>query len=167
MGGISVLFLSGLVLGIYLFILSMIAIIAFYVLVSYIFESLAITSMSKNLKYKNIYISWIPLYNKYILGKIGNSKSLGISLSITSFISLFTIVLLLLLKEPQAILIITLLLSVIFTFILDIILSHKIFNKYKSKYKDIMTMLSILSLGFLRPIFLFIIRNKRRKNEQV
>ena len=163
MGGISVLFLSGLVLGIYLFILSMIAIIVFYVLVSYIFESLAIVSMSKKLKYKNIYTGWIPIYNKYLLGKIGNSKSLGISLSITSFISLIMTLLLFLLKEPHTILIIILLLSVILTFILDIILSHKIFNKYKCKYKDIMTILSILSLGFLRPIFLFIIRNKKEK----
>ncbi len=143
------------------FIISIIAIIIFYVLVSYIFESISIVSMSKRLKYKNAYTGWIPFYNKYILGKIGNSKPLGITLVITTLISTITIILFFVFKEPQSILIIFFLLSVLITFIIDIILSHKIFNKYSSKYKDIMTILSVLSLGFLRPIFLFIIRNKK------
>ncbi len=164
MGGISVLFLSGLILGIYLFIVSMIAIIIFYILVSYIFESLAITSMSKNLKYKNVYTGWIPIYNKYILGRIAGSKPLGITLLITSLISTVTFVSLFILKEPLSVIVVILLLSVIITFILDIILSHKIFSKYMDKYKDIMTILSILSLGFLRPILLFIIRSKKEKS---
>lgn len=161
MGGISVLFLMGLLSFIYFFIISIIAIIIFYVLVSYIFESISIVSMSKRLKYKNAYTGWIPFYNKYILGKIGNSKPLGITLVITTLISTITIILFFVFKEPQSILIIFFLLSALITFILNIILSHKIFNKYSNKYKDIMTILSILSLGFLRPIFLFIIRNEK------
>ncbi len=161
MGGISVLFLMGLLSFIYFFIISIIAIIIFYILVSYIFESISIVSMSKRLKYKNAYTGWMPFYNKYILGKIGNSKPLGITLVITTLISTITIILFFVFKEPQSILIIFFLLSVLITFILNIILSHKIFNKYSNKYKDSMTILSILSLGFLRPIFLFIIRNKK------
>lgn len=161
MGSISVLFLMGLLLGIYFFIISFIFIIIFYVLISYIFESLAITSMSKNLKSKNIYTGWIPFYNKYILGKIGNSEPLGITLFITTLISTITIILFFIFKEPQPVLIIIFLLSVLTTFILDIILSNKIFNKYSKNFKDVMTALSVLSLGFLRPIFLFIIRNKK------
>ena len=152
MGSISVLFLMGLLLGIYFFIISFIFIIIFYVLISYIFESLAITSMSKNLKSKNIYTGWIPFYNKYILGKIGNSEPLGITLFITTLISTITIILFFIFKEPQPVLII----------ILDIILSNKIFNKYSKNFKDVMTALSVLSLGFLRPIFLYIIRNKKK-----
>lgn len=161
MGGISVLFLMGLLSFIYIFVITFIAIITFYTLISYIFESISIVSMSKNQKYKNANTGWIPFYNKYILSKIGNSKPLVITLFITTLISTITIILFFVFKEPQSILIIFFLLSVLITFIIDIILSHKIFNKYSSKYKDIMTILSVLSLGFLRPIFLFIIRNKK------
>ena len=161
MGGISVLFLMGLLSFIYIFVITFIVIIIFYVLISYIFESLSIVSMSKKLKYKNVNTGWIPFYNKYILGKIGGSKPLGITLLITTLISMITVILFFVFKEPQSILIIILLLSVLVTFILDIILSHRIFIKYSKNFKDIMTALSILSLGFLRPIFLFIIRNKK------
>lgn len=52
MGGISVLFLMGLLSFIYIFVITFIAIIIFYTLISYIFESISIVSMSKNLKYK-------------------------------------------------------------------------------------------------------------------
>lgn len=150
MGGISVLFLMGLLSFIYFFIISIIAIIIFYVLVSYIFESISIVSMSKRLKYKNAYTGWIPFYNKYILGKIGNSKPLGITLVITTLISTITIILFFVFKEPQSILIIFFILSVLITFIIDIILSHKIFNKYSSKYKDIMTILSVFITRFFK-----------------
>lgn len=161
MGGISVLFLMGLLSFIYIFVITFIAIITFYTLISYIFESISIVSMSKNQKYKNTNTGWIPFYNKYILSKIGNSKPLGITLFITTLISTITIILFFVFKEPQPVLIIIFLLSTLITFILDIILSHKIFNKYSKNFKDVMTALSILSLGFLRPIFLFIIRNKK------
>lgn len=161
MGGISVLFLMGILSFIYLFVITFIVIIIFYVLISYIFESLSIVSMSRNLKYKNVNTGWIPFYNKYILGKIGDSKFLGITLLITTLISTITIILFFLFKEPQPILIVIFLISILTTFILDIILSHRIFNKYSKNFKDVMTALSVLSLGFLKPIFLFIIRNKK------
>ena len=42
---------------------------------TYVFESIAIMEMSKNLEYKAVGTAWIPFYNKYLLGKIvGISK---------------------------------------------------------------------------------------------
>ena len=161
MGGISVLFLMGVVPFVYIMYLIVLVFIILFLVISYTFDSISTMCISKNLNYNYKLRTWIPFYNKYILGKIGNSKPLGITLVITTLISTITIILFFVFKEPQSILIIFFLLSALITFILNIILSHKIFNKYSNKYKDIMTILSILSLGFLRPIFLFIIRNKK------
>lgn len=52
-------------------------------------------------------------------------------------------------------------------FILDIVVSHKIYINVTPKYGDILTVLSVLTFGILRPIFLFIIRNKiNRENDK-
>ena len=48
-------------------------------------------------------------------------------------------------------------------FILDIIVSHKIYMKVTKKYGDILTVLNVVSFGILRPIILFVIRNKVKK----
>ena len=46
--------------------------------------------------------------------------------------------------------------------ILDTIISHKIYISHTNKYRDILTIFNILSFGLLRPIFLFMVRNKSR-----
>ena len=65
-------------------------------------------------------------------------------------------------KSPLGIiaLFIVLIISLIVTFILDTIISHKIYKARANKYGDILTIFNILSFGLLRPIFLFILRNK-------
>lgn len=64
-------------------------------------------------------------------------------------------------KELEIVLFIILVISLIITFILDTIIAHRIYKSRANKYGDILTVFNILSLGLLRPIFLFIIRNKK------
>ena len=63
-------------------------------------------------------------------------------------------------QELEVALFIVLIISLIVTFILDTIISHKIYKTRANKYGDILTIFNILSFGLLRPIFLFILRNK-------
>ena len=65
-------------------------------------------------------------------------------------------------KELEIVLFIILIISLIITFILDTIISHKIYISHTNKYGDILTIFNILSFGLLRPIFLFMVRNKSR-----
>lgn len=66
-------------------------------------------------------------------------------------------------QELEVALFIVLIISLIVTFILDTIISHKIYKARANKYGDILTIFNILSFGLLRPIFLFILRNKSIK----
>ena len=52
------------------------------------------------------------------------------------------------------------LVAYILGFVLDMIPAHKIYKSVTSRYGDILTIVSVLSLGLLRPVILFIIRNK-------
>ena len=55
------------------------------------------------------------------------------------------------------------LICILISFVLDVIIAHKIYTKAIGKYGDIFTVFSVLTLGFLRPIFLFAIRSKVKK----
>lgn len=58
---------------------------------------------------------------------------------------------------------IILLILIVLSFVIDIIISHKIYKNVTSKYADILTVVNVLTLGLTRPIILFIIRNKYSK----
>ena len=66
-------------------------------------------------------------------------------------------------KKLEIVLFIILVISLIITFILDTMIAHRIYKSRANKYEDILTVFNILSLGLLRPIFLFIIRNKKEQ----
>ena len=102
--------------------------------------------------YKNTFTAWIPFYNKYLLGSIAGNKIMGIISGILSFASIYLGIYFYIHKELEIVLFI----------ILDTIISHKIYISHTNKYGDILTIFNILSFGLLRPIFLFIIRNKSR-----
>ena len=163
MGGISVVVLMSILSFIYLFFITMFVGVLLYIIISYIFEGISIMSMSKNMGYKNTFTAWIPFYNKYLLGKIAGNKIMGVISGVLSFISIFLGICFYINKELKIVLFIILTISLIITFILDTMIAHRIYKSRANKYGDILTVFNILSLGLLRPIFLFIIRNK---NEQ-
>ena len=164
MGGISVLILMGILSFMFFTFVAIFLAIVVYTVITYIFESIAIMSMSKNLGYKAIYTSWIPFYNKYLLGKIAENKVLGGIAAISNIIITGVGIYCYIQNEFQPIIFLIFLTCVLIGFILDIVISHKIYVKAINKYGDILTIFSVLTLGLLRPIFLFIIRNKIKKD---
>ena len=147
MGGLSVIVLMNILLFLYIFFITIFV---------------AIICMSKNMGYKNTFTAWIPFYNKYLLGSIAGNKIMGIISGILSFASIYLGIYFYIHKELEIVLFIILIISLIITFILDTIISHKIYIRHINKYGDILTIFNILSFGLLRPIFLFMVRNKSR-----
>lgn len=164
MGGISVILLMGILSVVFYIFLAIFLLIVIYQIITYIFESLAIMEMSKSLQYKAVGTAWIPFYNKYLLGKIANHKVLGVILAILNVAIVVTGIGSYIQSDLNAILFGIFLICIVVSFVLDSIIAHKIYVKAIGKYGDILTVFSVLTLGFLRPIFLFVVRNKV-KNE--
>ena len=160
MGGISVIFLMG-IFSVWVFVFTAIfATIVIFAVINYIFESISISCIGNKMNCSFKFISWIPFYNKFLLGKIGGNKIIGGILGILNlFIVLFGIYFFVNTKTNYIIVCIFIL-CLLLSFILDTILSYKIYSKAVNKYSSLLTVLNILSIGILRPIILFVIRNK-------
>lgn len=163
MGGISVLILMGILSFIFFAFIAIFLAIIVYVIIAYIFESISIMCMCKNLQYKATFTAWIPFYNKYLLGKIVGNKVLGLILALLNIATVLFGIYCYAQTEFIPVTFITFLVCAVLGFILDIVISHKIYKNVTNRYGDILTVLSVLTLGLLRPIFLFIIRNKVKK----
>ena len=160
MGGISVIFLMG-IFSVWVFVfIAIFATIVIFAVINYIFESISISCIGNKMNCSFKFISWIPFYNKFLLGKIGGNKIIGGILGILNlFIVLFGIYFFVNTKTNYIIVCIFIL-CLLLSFILDTILSYKIYSKAVNKYSSLLTVLNILSLGILRPLILFVIRNK-------
>lgn len=134
---------------------------AIYLILTYVFESISIMSISKNLNYQKSFLAWIPIYNKYLLGKIIGTKGLSAVLTLFNIITIVTAIYCYFDFNYMAFSL--LLIGIIVEFILEIIISHKIYKSVTNKYCDVLTIFNILTLGLLRPIILFLIRNKIQK----
>ena len=162
MGGFSVVVLMSILSFIYLFFIAIFVAVILYIIMSYTFQGISIMCMCKNMEYKNTFTAWVPFYNKYLLGSIAGNKIMGIISGTLSFVSICLGIYFYIHKELEIVLFIILIISLIITFILDTIISHKIYISHTNKYGDILTIFNILSFGLLRPIFLFMVRNKSR-----
>ena len=160
MAGFSIAIFMSIFYFMYLFFIAIFVAIILYLIISYTFEGISIMCMGKKLKYKNIFTAWIPFYNKYVLGKISGNKVIGMVSCVLSFISILLSIRFYIHHELEIVLFIILVISLIVTFILDTVISHKIYKARTNKYGDILTIFNILSFGILRPIFLFVLRNK-------
>lgn len=152
MAGMSVLFGMGVLIAFFIILFA----VFIYMIIAYLFESSAIMRFRKNLGNKKNIIAFIPFYNKYLLGKISDNKPLGIVLSFTSILGVISFILFYCMNSSFYFWLF-LILSFI-SFLLENIISSDIFKKY-SKYNVVFTVFSILSLGILRPIFLFALRS--------
>lgn len=161
MGGISVLVLLGIMSAIFYLFIAVFIIIVIYLVVVYIFESIFMMKVLKNSNKKGRLLAWLPFYNKYLLGKIADRRAQGIAILIINLIVVGVGVFFYLKPTFYAELFGIFLLLILINFILNIVVSHNIFKKALSKYGDILTIFSVLTLGLLRPIFLFVLRNKQ------
>lgn len=161
MGGISVLLLMGILSTMFYIFIATFFLLLIYLLITYTFEGFALMKMSQKAGERLPILAWVPGYNKYLLGKLASSKNFGIVLAIVNLFTIGMGIYCYLGKESKIEHFGIFLLSLIIGFILDTIVSHKLYKKVTQKYADIMTVFSVLSLGILRPIFLFVIRNKQ------
>ena len=124
MGGISVIFLMG-IFSVWVFVFTAIfATIVIFAVINYIFESISISCIGNKMNCSFKFISWIPFYNKFLLGKIGGNKIIGGILGILNlFIVLFGIYFFVNTKTNYIIVCIFIL-CLLLSFILDTILSN-------------------------------------------
>ncbi len=116
-------------------------------LIYYILGSIGLMKIADRTGEERSWMAWVPVLNIYLLGKLGFSNVVG-----------WVMVVLFLLNgnKTTSNSMFSLALSV-----LTIISFHKIYSKVSDK-AVIMTVFTVLSLGLLGPIFLFMIRNNDR-----
>lgn len=156
MGGISVLVVLGLFMSFYALYLFLIFISIFYLVENYIFESLFLYNKTHSKK------SWILYYSKYLLGKEVALEKEGLFLMMIEIMGtiLFYLSLNVQLGSLDTIIFLLFLGCVLLSFIMNIYISHQIIKKVYPKYGDWITVFNVLTLGFFRPISLFLVRNK-------
>ena len=163
MGGISVFVLLGILTSVFLIFVIATLIIGLYLLINYIFESIFLYKVNKE---KHKIVAWIPFYNKYLLGKIADHKTLGIVLSVIDIVNIILFMISYkfhsLLSNINTIIFFLIILLLILSFIFNIVLSHSIMKKITPKFVDVLTILNIFTLGFSRPIILFLMRNSKK-----
>ena len=82
MGGFSMSILLLAMAGMFWAFVIAIVILAIIKLALYVFESFGLMKLNKNLGYKHSWTAWIPIYNKYLLGKIAVKPWAGVTLSL-------------------------------------------------------------------------------------
>ena len=154
MGGLSVLFLMGILSTLFLIFVSLfIGILCTYV-VGYLFEGFLVSSLLDTKTYRG----WIPFYNKYLLGNMTGDHILGIISSICAFPVLIIGYVLFVMDELNYVLFAVFLVIVIIGFIVDHIVAYH-FLSQRCKYASWLIVVSVLSCGFPRPIILFITKD--------
>ena len=164
MGGISVLFMMGMVSAFLIIFIWMFIACLIYSVVRYVLEGISVMRMAERLGYKHGGVAWIPFYNNCLIGKIAGARTLGIISFVLSVITFGISICYYIMAEGYPIVekfafpAELALLAV--KFVIDSVIAHKIYRKALGNNGDIMTVLTCLSLGLLRPIFFFAVRNK-------
>ncbi len=165
MGGLSVMLLMSIISFIYIAFIAVAAAVIVCTVINYIFESISVMCILKNMRYNYSFAAWIPFYNKYLLGRLAGNKTAGAILGILNLASASLSVFFYIHKEIEVVLFSILLVCLIIGFILDTFIAYKAYSR-ATKYCDILTVLTVLSCGLLRPVILFVIRNKIIGTEQ-
>lgn len=118
------------------------------IVANYIFKSFGLYTISKKLNMKDNWISFIPYLNNYYLGSVVNNPFLAMFITVVVAVSSLT----------DNIIIVSVF-NIIFLITYNYFL-YLLFKKITRSY-ILVTLLSILSLGFFGSIFLFIFRNKK------
>lgn len=133
----------------------------------YVFESVALMDMSKEKGYPLPGTAWIPIYQRYILGKLGGNTAVGIAALVTQCVGIVgSIVRLAFNGNLNTLIFWVSSLANLASFVMVMVLSYNIFAKTKKQYAVVFTVLSVLTGGFLRPIFLFAVRKDIAKVEE-
>lgn len=160
MGGISVMFLLGMLSFLFFVFIAVLVLAVIFTVVRYILDGISVMRMAENLKFRHSGTVWIPFYNSFMIGKIAGNRALGAVSGAFLFVSAGLSIYFYVVGESNDALFAVLLVCLLVAFITDTVLSHRIYRNALGVYGDILTVLTVISLGILRPILLFIIRNR-------
>lgn len=124
----------------------------------YIFQSFGLLRISKKEKYKFPYIVWIPAISHYVLGRYCMDKVRSIIYCILTLIKIITLYILL--TTTNNILFYISIGYIIFYFIIDMLVMNKFYKKVYKK-PELFTILTIITFGLLKPIFIYISRIRK------
>lgn len=160
MGGISVLVLLGFLSGLFMLFIAVFFAAVLYLIITYVFEALAVMGMRESRGDRTPALAWIPFYNKYLLGEIAGKKVQGAFSGILTLVMIGTGAYCYHTLTMESLVFGTFLVSAILGFILDQVIAYGFYKKVAPKWKDVLLLLSILSGGLLRPVILFVLRKK-------
>ena len=160
MAGFGVLIVSGILSAIFLFFIAVFAAAAAYIMASYVLEGFSIACMRKKAGDAHTFPAWIPFYSKYLLGKLADQRVMGAVSALLTLLSVCLCVYFYVCRELNTLWFILLLMALLAVFILDTLIAHRIYKSRAGKYGDVLTVFTVLSLGLLRPVFLFAVRNR-------
>lgn len=127
----------------------------------YIFQSFGLLNIARNENYKYPYIVWIPGISHYILGKFTTNNIKGTIYSILTIIKILLFISTIFVEN--SILFYTFLIYIIIYFIIDMLMMNKFYKKVY-KQPQIFTVFTIITLGLLKPIFIYTVKIKKISN---
>lgn len=166
MGGISVLMMMGIFSGFVILFFIFVAVIVIYSLVNYIFESLFLYGTCKKLGIPKKGLSWIPFYNKVILGKVANKEVMGKVLFGLEILSYAVYVLGGITEKIvpwlSTILLVLWIVIIVSIFVLNLLLSYKLMSRVTYKFAPLLLVINVLTLNFSKSIILFSMKNSEK-----
>lgn len=159
-----------------IFLFAVIIISLICAIIKYVFDGFGLMEMAKKKNEKYPWLSWVPYAKEYLRGKLAYNTNIGgtaflcvtIGVSIISFIVGFILGLM---SEYCNDLTIGVIIPHIFIMMLSIgysvyyyITIYKLYKQFSGKYV-IMLVFTILTGGFLAPIFIFAIRNNKLQEQ--
>lgn len=161
-----------------IFLFSVIMISLICAIIKYIFDGFGLMEMAKKKNEKYPWLSWVPYAKEYLRGKLSYNTNIGgivflcvtIGVSIVSFMVGFILGFV---SEYYNDLAIGIIIPYIFVMMLSVgysvyyyITIYKLYKQFSKKYV-IMLVFTILTGGFLAPIFIFAIRNNNLQETHV
>ena len=138
-----------------------------YKIIAYIFESIGLTSIAKRENYSYPFIGWIPGLSHFIIGKYSSdgddekSTSSGVIYALLTIIKIAFLIIVSQINIAQNsnyLLIILIYLAIYF--VIDMIYMNKFYQK-AYKHPIVFTFFTIVSIGLLKPIFIFASKGKK------
>ena len=139
-----------------------------FLIIGYILMGISLYKINKNREHKGSWMAWVPIFNVYLLGKLGCNKIVGMVCSIAIILcTSFTVSINGIVKQNFSIF--PTIISSIILIIIDILMIVSAAKLYKKAGKNPITLwiITILTLGMAIPFFLFSIRNENNKTESI
>lgn len=146
-------------------VVAIIVLLIIYILIKitfYIFQSIGLYQISKANGYKYPFIAWIPGISQYIIGRYNKNSNFGILYSVLTLMKYLLIIAMF--NFDNYILFYLFLAYLAIYFIFDIFIMNMFYTKV-FKNPIIYTIITACTLGFARPIIIFIAKYKIKNND--